>query len=194
MQTSKQASRMKVAPVETPPPVSMQKRVASPRPETPDVNTIEEIAQQGERALRAGDAAEARRSWQTLQQRAPHHLSTRVLGAKLAIQQGREEEASGLLQQGVAQAGQRNDLIGMLAFLLQKQGQYATAEHWYQLLVQRDKQNAAWWLGWAISLDSLERRVEAIRAYRTASEMGGLEPEVLDYIKERVRVLRATAG
>ncbi|MEO5331065.1 MAG: hypothetical protein H7839_03515 [Magnetococcus sp. YQC-5] len=162
------------------------------QPET--VVTLEDLAKTGEQLIRAGDETGANQIWQQMQQRAPNHLTTYVVGAKLALLQKRETNAIEWLKKGVAMAPNRNDLLGMLSFLQQKQGELDASEQGYHILVQREKLYAPWWLGWAISLDQLERKKEALSAYQTAYELGGLESAVLNYIQERVQVLMSTPG
>ena len=74
----------------------------------------------------------------------------------------------------------------LLAAVLQLTGEFEQSAEQYRQLVQLEQRNANYWLGLAVSLDALKDSSGALRAFRYARMHGGLDPNILAYVQERI--------
>lgn len=82
------------------------------------------------------------------------------------------------------------EYLAMRAALAQKQKQNAVALESYQLLVQRDAENARWWLGLAIQQERAQQWSAAIRSYNNALGKVGISNQSQNFIRERLTILK----
>lgn len=84
-----------------------------------------------------------------------------------------------------------NDLhyLALLAAAYQQQQQFAKALPVYQKLVRLQPEKAENWLGLGICSDKLQQPAGAVRAYRQALDKNALDPQVVDYINQRLNAL-----
>ncbi len=127
-------------------------------------------------------------------------LSPRAAGlvqfyARLMADQGELDTALTALQRARPPLEENPDYHALLAALYQRAGRHEAAAWTYrQLLAQRGTQ-AAWWMGLGISLEALGDTAPALEAYVKAHQLGaGLNPQVLDYLGGRIRVLAPRAA
>ncbi|MDV6253631.1 tetratricopeptide repeat protein [Vibrio sp. EA2] len=82
------------------------------------------------------------------------------------------------------------DYLAMRAVLAQKQKQDDIALESYQLLTQRDPENARWWMGLGIQQERALQFTSAISSYNKALEKVGISNQSQAFIRDRLTVLK----
>jgi tetratricopeptide (TPR) repeat protein len=77
----------------------------------------------------------------------------------------------------------------MLAYNYYNLGFYDLAHKYYTQLIRHNSRNSKWWLGLAITQDTVGNTRNAVISYTKAKVIGGLEPEVLKYIEGRINMI-----
>ncbi len=83
------------------------------------------------------------------------------------------------------------DYLAMRAALAQKQKQNEIALESYKLLVQRDPENARWWLGLGIQQERTLQSSAAIHSYNQALGKVGISNQSQAFIRDRLNVLKS---
>ncbi len=100
------------------------------------------------------------------------------------------EKALSLLMKVKDSQRQDDNYISFLGHIYQELGSYSLARQQYFKLLQRDPQNSLWLLGVSIALDSEGQRDAALEGYRRLNQEGNFEPDVRQYIKDRIQSLK----
>ena len=79
----------------------------------------------------------------------------------------------------------------LLAALYQNKKNHIEAFRKYQLLVSLDARNANYWLGYAVSADALNQTKQALKAYEHLLTVGGVDTNVVSYVRNRIDALHA---
>ncbi|WP_182031957.1 tetratricopeptide repeat protein [Vibrio sp. B1FLJ16] len=82
------------------------------------------------------------------------------------------------------------DYLAMRAALAQKQKQNEIALESYQLLTQRDPENARWWLGLGIQQERALQFMAAISSYQKALGKVGISNQSQAFIRDRLTILK----
>ncbi|MDW2150462.1 MSHA biogenesis protein MshN, partial [Vibrio sp. 378] len=82
------------------------------------------------------------------------------------------------------------DYLAMRAALAQKQKQNDIALESYQLLTQREPDNARWWLGLAIQQERALTFTAAINSYNEALGKVGISNQSQAFIRDRLTILK----
>ena len=82
------------------------------------------------------------------------------------------------------------DYLAMRAVLAQKQKQDEIALESYQLLTQRDPENARWWMGLGIQQERALQFTSAINSYNKALGKVGISNQSQAFIRDRLTVLK----
>ncbi|MDW2288118.1 MSHA biogenesis protein MshN, partial [Vibrio sp. 1562] len=82
------------------------------------------------------------------------------------------------------------DYLAMRAALAQKQKQNDSAVESYQLLTQREPDNARWWLGLAIQQERALTFTAAINSYNEALGKVGISNQSQAFIRDRLTILK----
>ncbi|MCA0937950.1 tetratricopeptide repeat protein [Vibrio alginolyticus] len=82
------------------------------------------------------------------------------------------------------------DYLAMRAALAQKQKQNEIALESYQLLTQRDPENARWWLGLGIQQERALQFTAAISSYQKALGKVGISNQSQAFIRDRLTILK----
>lgn len=82
-----------------------------------------------------------------------------------------------------------SDYDALLAALLQQQGSFAEAGSLYRELLDRNPQPGAWWVGLAMSSDSLGDRAAALAAFERALRADRLKQPLANYARRRIAEL-----
>lgn len=115
----------------------------------------------------------------------------RLLRARALHAKGGLTEALATLESNVPAVNQNVEYRVTLATLLQQAGRNTdSARHWSALIAEDDSR-AAWWVGLAIALETGGEINSAVRAYSQAAQLPGLSPSLADYVRERLKALRA---
>lgn len=72
-----------------------------------------------------------------------------------------------------------------------KEGMHDLARTYYKQLVRINQKNSTWWLGLAVTEDALGNYERALISFKNAKMLANLEPEVLNYINERIDILNS---
>jgi MSHA biogenesis protein MshN len=121
---------------------------------------------------------------------APNRPLFALLQVRLLLQQGRRIAAIDLLKDIKSPAGGGQKLLTMLAALQQQEEQHEEAVATYQKLAKLDPGNGNHWVGMGISLEALDKKAEAMRAYDRSLRGDTLTPELAIYAAERLKALQ----
>ncbi|MBT8109062.1 MAG: tetratricopeptide repeat protein [Gammaproteobacteria bacterium] len=113
------------------------------------------------------------------------------LYARLLLERGDAAAAIRVLQRYRPTAASDTEYDTLLAGLLLRHQQFAAAGEIYQQLIDRDAAPGAWWIGLAMSNDSLGDRAAALAAFERALRADGLEPPLASYAQQRIAELRS---
>lgn len=113
------------------------------------------------------------------------------LYARLLLERGETAAAIGVLQRHRPTATSDNEYDTLLAGLLLGNQQFAAAGEIYRQLIDRDERPGAWWIGLAMSSDSLGDRAAALAAFERALRADGLEPPLASYAERRIAELKS---
>jgi len=89
-------------------------------------------------------------------------------------------------------AGMQNDskTVALFGHLYQQSGQYDLAKLQYKRLLEVEPSNVTWLLGYTIAMDSEGHKEAAIEGYKRLQSTNDLNPEVLQYIGDRLKTLQ----
>lgn len=124
---------------------------------------------------------------QTLEQtllKAPANTSVRLMLARLYVQQNMNDLVWEVIREPVLSTD--TDFLGFRAGFAQQQEKFETALSDYSSLVSFQPDNARWWLGLGVAADKLNRSHMAVKAYRKAVMMQGLDDDVETFIRQRL--------
>lgn len=140
--------------------------------------------------LEQGRIDQARRLLEEGLALAPSHAEFALALARILAGQ-REYEAALAVMDKADRAGAGSSIfLTLRGAVLQRLGRHAEAVQAYQNAVQAAPQQAANWLGLAISYEALARIAEARDAYRHSLEVGPLAPAAREYAETRIRTLQ----
>jgi MSHA biogenesis protein MshN len=111
--------------------------------------------------------------------------------ARLALLNGQAQEAIDLLEAELSIAEKHEQYRALLAGIYQKTAHYPQAATSYKRLLEVFGEKPAYWLGYALALDALEQKANALQAYRRLSEYTNLQTEVRTYIEQRIAALQS---
>lgn len=115
----------------------------------------------------------------------------RLLRARALLASGSLERAVATLAQEVPPVSGHVEYRVTLATLQQQAGNSLEAARHWSSLIALDDSRAAWWVGLAIALETRGERAGAVKAYGQAALLPGLPPSLADYVRERLKRLRA---
>ena len=111
------------------------------------------------------------------------------LYARLLVERQQTARAITVLQDHRPVATHDSDYDAFLAALLQQHGRFAEAGSLYRELLDRDPRPGAWWIGLAMSSDSLGDRAEALAAFDRALRADRLKQPLANYARRRIAEL-----
>lgn len=119
----------------------------------------------------------------------PAHVVFAMTLARLQVERGAVEQSVETLEKYLPYAGSQADYHAFLAALLQRQNRNGEAITQYQIALQIAPDNGAWQMGYGISLQALERNVEARNAFKRALDTRTLTPELQAFVEQRIKGL-----
>ena len=122
---------------------------------------------------------------------APTHPGFAKLRARILSQRGTSAEALELLRRAPPPLREDPEYHALIAALYQRMGEHGLAADLYRQVLGAEPQNAAWWMGFGISLEGEDAAGSALLAYRAASTLAGLGPESRRYVQSRIAALSA---
>ena len=121
---------------------------------------------------------------------APEQIGFAMTLARLQLDRGDGPGAIGTLQGSLAHAQGSPDYAAFLAALLQRQSRHDEAVEQFQFALKARPASGVWWLGLAVSLQAMNRGLEAQDAYRRAKTSNNLNPELTAYADQQLRQLQ----
>lgn len=111
------------------------------------------------------------------------------LRARLLVDDNRQAEALALLEAARVARGEDEACRALLAGLYHHTGQYASAQHHYQRLMERFGERARYWLGLALALDARQSYSAASVAYQRVLQSRDLTPTLQTFARDRLAQL-----
>jgi MSHA biogenesis protein MshN len=119
----------------------------------------------------------------------PEKIGFVMMAARLQVERGAINDGVATLEKSLPFAGQQADYQAFLAALLQRQERHKDAVEHYQIALRQTPNNGLWWMGEGISLQALQRNVEAKEAYKRALGTQTLRPDLQDYVQQKLKGL-----
>lgn len=119
----------------------------------------------------------------------PSYLAFTRLYADGLIAAGELEQADRVLNDSSAYAQHDGDYIALQAAVAQRLSRHSRAVNFYMQALEIQPKNSAWWMGLAISLETLDKKDAAAGAYAAAIDSGQLNSKLLAYVNSRLRNL-----
>jgi MSHA biogenesis protein MshN len=120
----------------------------------------------------------------------PQRFDYAVLLARIQVERGDLQGAHALLSRHAASAAGDAEYQAFDAALLQRLGRHSEAVTGYQAALRLAPRAGLWWMGMGISLQAENRSAEALDAFRRARAVGGLSPDLLAFVDQRVKQLQ----
>lgn len=139
--------------------------------------------------LESKRGADAERVLQDGLSRRPEHTGFAMLLARLQVQHGALEQATATLAKSLPYADTQADFQAFFAALLQRQNRHKEAINHYQIALQLTPGNGVWLMGFGISLQAVQRSVDAKDAYQRALQSNSLSPNLQAFVQQKLRGL-----
>lgn len=110
--------------------------------------------------------------------------------AKIMLLNGNLDEAVTLLESSMTDAENDENYRALLAGLYQRSGMNQEAASHYRRLLTVFGEKPAYWLGFALAQDALNQSQLALQAYQRVSQYSDLQPQVRQYVEQRLVALR----
>ena len=123
----------------------------------------------------------------------PQSLVWRELMGKILIAKNRFEEALSIMPESLNQqavAEQRSDYLIIKGTAAQAINKPEIAIAAFSAMTVLQPQNGKWWLALGANYDQLGQNDEAIMAFETALDKGGVSPASMQYVIERLNALK----
>ncbi|MFZ2541710.1 MAG: tetratricopeptide repeat protein [Gallionella sp.] len=119
----------------------------------------------------------------------PEHTGFTMLLARLQVERGALAQAISTLEKSLPLADEQVDYRAFLAALLQRQNRNEEASQHYRIVLQHSPNNGIWLMGYGISLQALQRNVEAKEAFQRAFDTKTLTPELQAFVQQKLKEL-----
>ncbi len=120
----------------------------------------------------------------------PDRSNYAMLLARIQVERGDLQGAHRLLSQHAASAANNADYHAFDAALLQRLGRHKEAVAGYQTALRLAPRAGVWWMGMGISLQADNHSAEALDAFTRAKSAGGLSPDLLSFVDQRMKQLQ----
>ena len=139
--------------------------------------------------IRSQRSAEAETLLKTgLERNSSAYSLARIYG-RLLVERGEQETAIDILETSLPEPVMDPEFYGLLAALYQRTEQHGKATEAYRRVLAVAPERGAWWTGLGISLERLQRSVEAQQAYRRARGTAGMGSQLLSFVDSRLAAL-----
>ena len=119
----------------------------------------------------------------------PKQVSFSLLLARIYTERGQDPAAVELLEGLEPEVASNSDYYALLAALYQRSAQYTKAASVYEKLLRVYPGRAVWWMGLGLSLQTTERKQDALSAYQKALAAQGLTAELKRFIQSQMRLM-----
>lgn len=120
----------------------------------------------------------------------PDRSAYAMLLARIQVERGDLQGAHELLSRYAGSAASNADYHAFDAALLQRLGRHKEAVTEYQAALRLAPRAGVWWMGLGISMQADDRGTEAIDAFTRAKAAGGLSPDLLEFVDQRMKQLQ----
>ncbi len=117
----------------------------------------------------------------------PLHTGFSMALARVQVERGRVDQALLILQQNLSQAEDKADYQAFFAALLQREGRHKEAVNHYQIAVHLAPNSGVWLMGYAISLQAIQRIEDAKVVYQQALATKTLTPELTAFVQQKLK-------
>lgn len=117
----------------------------------------------------------------------PVQLGLGMALARMQVEHDELQQAVDTLQTYLPQADNNADYQAFYAALLQRQQRHKEALNHYQLALRMQPRNGVWLMGYAISLQAVERKEDAQLAYRQALATQTLTPVLSAFVQQKLK-------
>jgi Flp pilus assembly protein TadD len=111
------------------------------------------------------------------------------LDAELLVRRGAVADALRVLESALPDIHVMPEHYAFMAALAQRSGDNTRAAKLYQEVLAIRPDDGVWWTGLGISLERLKQVQAALNAYRHASQTGDLNPDVAQFVAQRIKAL-----
>lgn len=118
------------------------------------------------------------------------HLGFAVVSARLKLDRSDPVSALDVLKRSEVHAGSNPEYQALMAAVLQRLSRHGEAAERFRAALVLQPGTGIWQMGLGVSLQALERPVEAIEAFKRARDGTGLTPELRAFVDERVAELQ----
>ncbi len=123
--------------------------------------------------------------------RYPNERRLLKLQSRSLMAEGELQSALRVLEQIQVNLQADSEHVELMAAVQQRLGQHNQAAQYYGRLVRHKANNAAWWVGLAVSLEALQQYSSAKAAYVRATNLPLESTTVQQYVQQRLRVLES---
>jgi MSHA biogenesis protein MshN len=120
----------------------------------------------------------------------PERSNYAMLLARIQVERGDLPGAHELLSKHAGNAANNADYQAFDAAVLQRLGRHKEAVTGYQAALNLVPGAGVWWMGMGISLQADNRGKEALDAFRRAKSAGGLGPDLVAFVDQRIKQLQ----
>jgi hypothetical protein len=120
----------------------------------------------------------------------PDRSAYAMLLARIQVERGDLQGAHDLLSKHAGSAANNADYHALDAAVLQRLGRHKEAVSGYQAALRLAPRAGLWWMGMGISLQADNRSAEALDAFKRAKSAGGLSPDLLAFVDQRMKQLQ----
>ncbi|MFA5372471.1 MAG: tetratricopeptide repeat protein [Sideroxydans sp.] len=117
----------------------------------------------------------------------PVQLGLGMALARMQVERDELQQAVDTLRIYLPQADNNADYQAFYAALLQRQQRHKEAINHYQLALRMQPRNGVWLMGYAISLQAVDRKEDAKLAYRQALATQTLSPELSAFVQQKLQ-------
>lgn len=110
--------------------------------------------------------------------------------AKIASIKNEDAQAIQLLEAHLGEAERDENYRALLAGLYQRDGMHLEAANHYRRLLSVFGDKSAYWLGFALAQDALNQPQVAVQAFQRVNQYVDLQPQVRDYVLQRIAALQ----
>lgn len=139
--------------------------------------------------LEAGRKQDAEKVLQDGVKGKPENTEFTMLLARLQVERGALDQASKTLEKSLPYADTQADYQAFFAALLQRQNRHKEAVERYQKVLQLEPGNGVWLMGYGISLQALQRNIDAKQVFQRALDTQTLNAELQAFVQQKIKEL-----
>lgn len=117
----------------------------------------------------------------------PEQLAWAMNLARLQAETNDYAAAWETLNRSMSHAQQNADFLAFAGTVLQRINRHTEAQAHYEAALRLRPQEARWWVGYGMALESAGRGRDAAEAFSRARNLGGLSPEIEAYLDQKLK-------